>query len=152
MPIAARPVTLELESLAEGLRFSGRIDGFTVALDSVRAPAVGAGPNPVQLMMMALGGCTGMDVISMLRKKRLDITAYEVRVAGERRDEHPRIFTRFEVVHRLRGRGIPRQAVQEAVELSHHKYCTVSGQIGTTAEIVHTIEIVEEAGGEERGA
>jgi putative redox protein len=86
-----------------------------------------------------------MDVISMLRKKRLDITAYEVLVGGERRDEHPRIFTRIDVLHRLRGHDIPRQAVVDAVELSHHKYCTVSAQIGTTAEIVHRIEIVEES-------
>jgi putative redox protein len=144
MPIAANPVTVELDSIPEGLRFFGRINGLTVALDSVRAPAVPSGVNPVQLMMMALGGCTAMDVLSMLRKKRLDITAYEVLVGGERRDEHPRIFTRIDVLHRLRGHGIPRQAVVDAVELSHHKYCTISAQIGTTAEIVHRIEIVEE--------
>ena len=144
MPIAAAPVTLELDSYPEGLHFFGRIDGFSISLDSVRAPATPKGVNPVQLMMMALGGCTGMDVISMLRKKRLEVTSYEVLVAGERRDEHPRIFTRFDILHRLRGHDLPRQAVVDAVELSHHKYCTVSGQIGSTAEIVHRIEIVEE--------
>lgn len=145
MPFAAAPVTLRLESLHEGLHFEGAAGGFTVALDSSKAPALPSGPTPVQLMMLALGGCTGMDVISILRKKRLAPTGYEVVVSGERRDEHPKIFTHMEVLHRLRGRGLPRQAVEEAVELSHTRYCTVAGQIGGTARISHRVEILEES-------
>lgn len=144
MPFAAAPVTVTLESVPEGLHFEGRSGAFEIPLDSSRAPAVPRGPTPVQLMMMALGGCTGMDVISILRKKRLDVTGYTVEVSGERRDEHPKIFLHMQVLHRLRGRGLMRAVVEEAVTLSHEKYCTVSGQIGATARISHAIEIVEE--------
>src|SRR5438105_8903685 len=104
MPFAVAPVTLRLESVSSGLHFTGRTDTVSISLDSSRAPELPQGPNPVQLMMMALGGCTGMDVISMLRKKRLAVTGYEVEVSGERRDEHPRIFVTLQLRHRLRGR------------------------------------------------
>jgi putative redox protein len=144
MPFQAAPVTLELRSFPEGMHFCGHIGEFTVPMDSSKAPQAARGPTPVQLLMMALGGCTAMDVISILRKKRLAVSAYEVTVSGERRDEHPKVFTRMEVVHRVRGRGIPRAAVEEAVRLSHDRYCTVHGQIAGTAVVVNRIEIVEE--------
>lgn len=144
MSFTAAPVTLRLESIASGLHFSGRVGAISIPLDSSKAPAVPLGPTPVQLLMMALGGCTGMDVISILRKKRLDVTHYEVEVTGERRQEHPKIFVKLQVLHRLRGRGLSRESIEDAVTLSREKYCSVSGQIGTTAEISHVIEIAEE--------
>src|SRR5262245_26479197 len=115
MPFAAAPVTVRLESIASGLHFSGHVGAISISLDSSKAPAVPQGPTPVQLLMLALAGCTGMDVISILRKKRLDVTHYEVEVSGERREEHPKIFVALHVVHRLRGRGVPREAVEDAV-------------------------------------
>ncbi len=144
MPFAAAPVNLTLASVAEGLHFVGRVGRCEIPLDSSKAPAVPQGPTPVQLLMMALGGCTGMDVISILRKKRLSVSGYEIEVSGERRDEHPKIFLRMQVLHRLRGRGLSREVVEEAVTLSQERYCTVSGQIGMTAQITHRIEIVED--------
>ena len=99
------------------------------------------GASPVEALLGALGACAAMDVISILRKKRQEVTAYEVVVEGDRRSEHPRIFIRIEVVHRLRGRDLQPAAVQEAIHLSDIKYCTVHALLGGVAEIVSRFEI-----------
>src|SRR5881397_3920735 len=92
------------------LRFTARFaSGARVALDS---PSGEWGPSPVETLLAALGGCGAMDVLSILRKQRQAVTGYEVVVEGERRAEHPRIFTRIEVVHRLRGRDLSPAAIE----------------------------------------
>jgi putative redox protein len=103
-----------------------------------------AAPGPLELLTIALGGCTGADVISILEKKREHITAYRIEIQGERRKEHPRSFRRFEVRHILRGRGISPKAVEQAIQLSTEKYCSVAATLRPTAEIVTSYEIQEE--------
>jgi putative redox protein len=100
--------------------------------------------SPLDLLLVALGGCTAADVISILHKKREQVTDYRVEVRGERREEHPRSFRRIEVRHILRGRALSEQAVQRAIELSDTKYCSVSATLRPTAEIVTTYEIHQE--------
>src|SRR5512144_2286615 len=73
-------------------------------------------PSPMELLLIALGGCTGADVVGILEKKRQRVTAYEIEVLAERRAEHPRVYTRIEVVHLVRGHNIDPKAVQHAVE------------------------------------
>ena len=135
-------VSLELESIDTGLRFAGHSNSFDLVVDS--GPGAVA-PNPVRLLMLALGACTGMDVISILRKKRLTVTGYSIGVSGQRRAEHPRTFTNLEVVHRVRGRDVTAAAVEEAVRLSATRYCTVTAQIGNSATITHRVEVVADA-------
>ena len=101
-------------------------------------------PSPMELLLIALGGCTGADVFSILEKKRQRVTRYEIEVRAERRAEHPRIYTRIEVIHRLRGRAIDPRAVQHAVELSETKYCSVSAMLGASAELTMRFEIAPE--------
>jgi putative redox protein len=101
-------------------------------------------PTPMELVLIALGGCTGADVVAILAKKRQRVTGYEIEVRAERRDEHPRVYTRVDVLHRVRGRGVDPKAVARAVELSETKYCSVSAMIGATATIASRIEVVEE--------
>src|SRR5438876_7055200 len=103
MPITR--VDLQLVTVAgDGLRFEARNErGRTSILDS--GPDVDA-LDPMQTLAAALGACAGMDVISILRKKRQVVTGYEVHVEGQRREEHPRAYTAIEVVHRLRGRAL----------------------------------------------
>src|SRR5262245_66438955 len=92
-----------------GIRFRATTgSGFEYVLDSGKDAR---GPSPVDVVIAAVGACTGMDVIEILRKKRLVVTGYEIELKGERRDSHPRAFTRIEAIHRLRGRGLPAQAV-----------------------------------------
>ena len=100
-----------------------------------------AAPSPTELLMLAVGGCTAADVITILRKKREPVTGYRVEVRGERREEHPRSFRRFEVHHIIRGRGVSEQAVQKAVELSSDKYCGVAATVKPTAEVAVTWEV-----------
>ncbi|HKQ04901.1 MAG TPA: OsmC family protein [Blastocatellia bacterium] len=98
-------------------------------------------PSPMELLLIALGGCTGADVISILEKKRQRVTAYEIEVRGTRRDEHPRIYTDIEVVHRVRGGQIDERAVARAIELSETKYCSVSAMLAATAKVTSRYEI-----------
>ena len=103
-----------------------------------------AASGPLELLMIALGGCTAVDVISILKKKRQKVTAYRVEVRGERREEHPRSFRRMEVRHVVTGHGVAPEAVRRAVELSVDKYCSVAATLRPTAEIVSSFEVVEE--------
>ena len=104
-----------------------------------------AGPSPTELLLLSLGSCTASDVISILHKKREPVTGYRIEVHGERREEHPRSYRRFEVRHIVRGRGISEKSVQQAVELSSEKYCGVAATVRPTAEVAVTWEIEEES-------
>jgi putative redox protein len=101
-------------------------------------------PTPMELLLVALGSCTGVDVVSILRKKRQQVSAYKVEVRGERRAEHPRSYERMEVRHIVTGRNISKQSVAQAIQLSEEKYCSVAATLRPTAEIVSSFEIIEE--------
>ena len=101
-------------------------------------------PSPMELLLVALGGCTGADVVAILEKKRQRVTGYEIEVRADRRAEHPRIYTAIEVVHRVRGRAIDPKAVQHAIELSETKYCSVSAMLGASARLSMRYEITDE--------
>ena len=100
--------------------------------------------TPMELLLLALGGCTGVDVISILRKKRQRVTDYRIEVSGERREDHPRAYTKMFVKHIVHGHGVSPQAVAQAIELSDTKYCSVAATVRGTAEIVTTYEIIED--------
>lgn len=102
-----------------------------------------AAPSPFELLVMALGACTGADVIDILRKKREMVTEYRIEVHGERREEHPRSLKRIEVRHILQGHGLTDKGVAHAIELSDTKYCGVAATLRPTAEIVTTYEILQ---------
>jgi len=111
-----------------------------IETDSVRSSAA----TPMELLLIALGSCTGVDVISILKKQRQDVTDYRIEVKGERREEFPRSYTRLEVKHILRGRGLSEHSVARAVELSDQKYCSVAASLRGAAEIVTSYEIEED--------
>ena len=132
---------LTLESAeGGGLRFGGRIAGRTLVLDSSKG-AVDA--NPVQALLASIAVCSAMDVVEILRKKRQAVTAYEIAMSGERAEEHPRRFLAIDCVHRLTGRGLQRQAVEHALQLSLEKYCSVSHCLRPDLAVTHRIEILE---------
>lgn len=101
-------------------------------------------PTPMELILIALGGCMGADVTSILQKKRQRVTFYEIEVRGVRRDEHPRIYTEIEVVHRVRGHNVDPAAVARAIELSETKYCSVSGMLQASTKITTRHEVEQE--------
>lgn len=112
----------------------------TIETDSHRHSA----GTPMELLLLALGGCTGVDVISILRKKRQQISDYRIEVSGERREEHPKAFTRLFVKHIVRGHGVSKDAVERAIELSDQKYCSVAATLRGAAEIITSYEIIED--------
>lgn len=103
-----------------------------------------AAATPLELLMLALGSCTAVDVISILKKKRQDVTTYRVEVRGDRREEHPRAFTKLSIHHIVCGHGITMESVAQAVKLSDEKYCSVAATIRPGAEIVTSFEVIEE--------
>jgi putative redox protein len=107
----------------------------------------GNAASPVELLLIALGSCTAVDVVSIMRKKREEMTDYRVEIRGERRAEHPRKFTRMEVHHIVRGRNISEKALAQAIALSDEKYCSVAATLRPCVEIVSTFEIIEEEAG-----
>ena len=116
--------------------------GHAITLDTNHDRA--SAPTPMELLLIALGSCTAVDVIGILQKKRELVTDYRVEVRGERRDDHPRSYKRMEVHHIVRGKNIADKSVAQAIELSETKYCSVAATLRPTAEIVSSYEIIEE--------
>jgi putative redox protein len=128
-----------------GLRFSVTTgSGHTLLLDTAEG---NAGPRPVEMLLAGQVGCTGMDVMSILQKKRQVITRYEVTVSAEQRDDQPAVFTRADVVHLVDGPAVDEASVRRAIELSATKYCSVAAMLSAgTVEIHHRYRIVGAAG------
>ncbi len=99
-----------------------------------------AGPRPIEFALLALGGCTAFDVITILRKMRQNVTAYDVELTAEQSLQPPKVFTKINIAHHLAGHVSP-EAVEKAIHLSETKYCSVGAMIGKTAEITHTVQI-----------
>jgi putative redox protein len=140
--------TMTVQSkLATGMRFEVEAgSGHHVTLDAAEH---GGGHNegfrPMELLLVGLAGCTGMDVISILRKKRQDVTGYEVHVTGVRAEEYPMVFVEITVEHIVTGHHIQPEAVARAIELSKERYCGAGAMLGKVAHLTHTYRIVEAA-------
>lgn len=112
--------------------------GHLVAVDSNRSS--NGAPSPMALLLVALGACTATDVVSILAKQRQRLESLEVEVSGERAEEPPRMWTRLEIVYKLRGL-LDEHAVERAIRLSEEKYCSVAATLRKTAPITYRIEI-----------
>jgi len=119
--------------------------GHAIVLDDADGHT---GAMPIELALLALGACTGFDVIGILRKKRQTVTGYEIELRAEQNPEPPSYFTRVEIKHRLRGRIAP-EAVQRAIYLSETKYCAVGAMLSKTAKIEVTFEILPKMTGDQ---
>lgn len=128
-----------------GMSFEGTAEsGFKVPLGTV--PAVGGendGFKPMELMAISLAGCTAMDVISILRKKRQEITAYHVSVHADTAETHPKVFTRASITYDLTGKNIDEKAVRRAIQLSAERYCPAQGMLDKVLPIELLYEIHE---------
>lgn len=130
----------------DNMQFIGTADsGHAVVMDA--PPSVGGnntGTKPSELLLMGFGGCTGMDVISILKKKKQDVTGLQMHVNGETSESHPKMFTDIHIEYIITGKNISDDAVQRAIELSLERYCTVGATIGKAAKITHSYQIVQE--------
>ena len=100
-------------------------------------------PRPMEMVLLGTGGCTAYDVVVILKKSGQDITGCDVKLSSERAAADPKVFTRIHMHFVLRGRGLKRNLVEQAIRLSHEKYCSASIMLGKTAEITKDYEIVE---------
>jgi putative redox protein len=145
--MSTKTATLTLTD--DGMRFEAIVgSGHTIVMDNGEGDT---GARPAELVAVALAGCTAMDVISILRKKRQPVDRYEVRASGVQVDDHPHNFIRFDIVHVVDGEGIDPAAVARAIALSCTKYCSVGSTLATgDLEIHHAYLIRTPDGGELR--
>jgi putative redox protein len=123
----------------DGWQFVARAgEGPAVVIDG-RIPR--GGPSPMEMILMGVAGCTATDVILVMEKKRINVTNFQIKITGERAEEHPRRYTNIRIEYVLTGTGIRESAVERAIQLSHEKYCSAVGSLNATFE--HSYRIVD---------
>lgn len=116
--------------------------GHAVAFDADRDR--NTAPGPMEMLLGALGACTATDVVSILAKKRQKLESLEIEISGERAADPPRVWTKLELVYKLRG-ALDEKAVRDAIHLSESKYCSVSAMLKKSAEVTFRFEILPSA-------
>ena len=124
-----------------GMGFIGRNpSGGEVQMGSINGkPGIG----PMEMLLLGLAGCTGMDIVSILEKKRQDLQEMRISVRGKRAENHPKVYTDIEVTYHLYGEMIDPRAVEQAIELSEQKYCSAGAMLGAVAKITSSYQIYE---------
>lgn len=132
--------------IGPGLRMIGDVDnGPAIILDSSHAEyGKNTGPSPMELILLGLAGCTAMDVITIMEKKRQPLTNLQIKVAAERAETHPMVYTKIHLEYIAYGSGVDEAALARAIRLSEEKYCSVNAMLSKTAEITTSYHIVEE--------
>jgi putative redox protein len=135
---------------AGGMKFTARSgSGHELTMDTgLDDGGENAGFSPMEIPLIALLGCTGMDVVSVLGKMRQDVTAYEMSSHGVRAESYPKVFVAIEVEHVFTGAALSATSVRRAVELSATRYCSVGGMLQKTATITNKITLVDATSGE----
>ncbi len=131
-------------SWKDKMAFSAEVNGHEIVLDA--AEKVGGedrGPRPKPLMMTALAGCTAMDVVSILKKMRVEVDDFNVAVEGDLTEEHPKHFSKMHVIYEFKGKDLPEEKLKKAVSLSEERYCGVSATYRKAMEITSEIKVVE---------
>ncbi len=128
------------------MQFVGEADsGHAIVMDGNKeVGGNNTGLRPTELLLIGTGGCSGMDVISILKKKKQDVTGLEIVVNGKKADDHPRRFTEIGIEFIVKGRNISEEAVKRAVQLSMDKYCSVKATLEGSAKVTFTHRIIEE--------
>jgi putative redox protein len=125
----------------DGLQFVGRA-GNSPAL-VIDTGEGGSGPGPMQLLLLGIAGCTAMDVVTILQKRRVNLTGLEIEIRGERAEEYPRRYTAIQIEYIVIGTGIEPRDVEIAIKLSEEKYCSAVASVN--AEVTHSHRIVAPA-------
>ncbi len=126
----------------EGMSFTAKLDGFDIVIDAEEN--VGGndlGPRPKGLTLISLAGCTGMDVISILKKMRIDVDSFEVSTEALLTDVHPKRFKQIKTIYNLTGKNMQEDKVKKAVSLSEDRYCGVSATLKASVELTSEIYI-----------
>lgn len=129
----------------QGCSFMGKADSnHWVSIDTkIEALGSDAATHPMELVLLALGSCTGCDVLSILQKKNVSLQDFEIHLDAERSEEHPRVFTKIHLEFVFVGKGLTPMPIERAIELSQQKYCSVSAMLKPTVPITTSYRIVE---------
>lgn len=129
----------------QGVTFMGKADSnHWVTMDGPEDfGGSNAGTRPKELILLALGGCTGSDVAVILKKKKINYDNFEMNITAEMQETHPQVYTKINVEFVLYGKAIPKEAVERAIELSQKTYCSVTAMLQKSVEITHSYIIVE---------
>ena len=131
-------------SWKDKMAFSAEVNGHEIMLDaSEKVGGENRGPRPKPLMLAALAGCTGMDVVSILKKMRVEVEDFNVSVEGDLTEEHPKQFSKIHVIYEFKGKDLPMEKLQKAVNLSEERYCGVSATYRQAMEITSEIKVSE---------
>jgi len=133
-------------NLVNDMEFRGTAgSGHTLAMDAdEKSGGRNAGFRPMELLLVGFGGCSGMDVISILRKKRQPLSGLEINVKGEKTDTYPKIYKTVHIEYIVKGKGVDKQAVERAIALSLEKYCSVGATLAKAGTITHSYKIIDE--------
>jgi len=133
-------------TLVNNMQFTGKAtSGHSLILDADdEAGGKNVGFRPMELLLVGFGGCSGMDVISILRKKRQQITGLEINVKGERADSYPKIYKEIHIEYVVKGKSVEKEAVERAISLTLEKYCSVGATLAKAGTIRHSYKIIEE--------
>jgi len=128
----------------EKMAFDSQIDGHTVRIDTNGLMGDNTGPGPKKLLLASLAGCTGMDVVSLLEKMRVNFTNFEMDIEADLTEEHPKVYSEIRLIYRIFGSQLNKEKIKKAVDLSQEKYCGVSAMLKKNSPIKYSIEIFEE--------
>jgi putative redox protein len=133
-------------TLLNNMEFSGTASsGHTLIMDAEDVSGGhNAGFRPMELLLVGFGGCSGMDVISILRKKKQQVSSLEVNIKGERLDTAPKIYTNIHIEYVVTGKTVEKSAVERAISLSLEKYCSVGATLAKSGTITHSYRIAED--------
>jgi putative redox protein len=130
---------------ADGMSFDSTIDEVEITVDShVKFGGQGKGPRPKPLLLFSLAGCTGMDVLSLLKKMRIEFTDFKIKVTADLTEDHPKYYHKIHLTYLFSGEGLDAGKIEKAVNLSQDKYCGVSYMLSKSAEISYEIRINED--------
>jgi len=132
----------------KGLQFVGSADSdHQVLMDAdSRVGGEDAGVRPMELLLIGLGGCTGMDVISILRKMRIEFDSLRIELKAEKNDEHPKVYRRIEMKYVITGPDVPEDKFLRAIQLSQERYCSASAMLRKTADFKTSHQIISRNG------
>lgn len=125
-----------------GLEFQADVDGHKVITDApVESNGLDHGPSPKKLQLVALAGCTGMDVVTILQKMRVNVASCNITVEGEMREEHPKYYEKMHVIYEFTGQDLPMEKLEKAVKMSEETYCGVEALYKRAIEVTSEIRI-----------
>jgi putative redox protein len=127
----------------EGMSFTSTIDGHKIVIDAAEEfGGRNKGPTPKPLVLTSLCGCTGMDVVSILRKMKIDFSGFKVTAKAEIADEHPKVYKKIDLIYEFKGKDLPPDKLKKAVELSQERYCSISAMLRKACQLNYEIKVI----------